>query len=423
MSRILFAWELGAYYGHLSRQIPIADQLRKLGYDIGFAVRDPRVAAELLAPRRFAFMQAPFWFRPSCLVGFPVNYAELLIAEGHADVPGLWGMVRSWIGLFELFRPNALVIDHSPTALLAARIVGLPAVLIGSGFEIPPDRFPLPSIRPWESVDEDRLRRAEDCVLDSINTVCKSFKASPLNRVAELFGGSVKILATFAELDHYGLRSDEIYAGPILSGMAGRSMTWLGTGLPRVFAYLRPSVPGFEALLSSLSLLEAEVLIAAPGIRRVQAEAVASSRCRVVDRPIRLDRLVDSSDLAISYGGVGMVSNCLLAGLPMLLVPQNVEQYLLSRRVEALGAGLVSGERRNEADFVEILTGLLREPRYRRNANAFARNYADFNPERPISQAVRTIAALSQGNGANEAEVDYAVGSGDPRSRLENPVR
>lgn len=49
--RILFAWELGANLGHLARDIPVAEQLRKLGHDVTFAARDLRVAQEMLAPR------------------------------------------------------------------------------------------------------------------------------------------------------------------------------------------------------------------------------------------------------------------------------------------------------------------------------------------------------------------------------------
>lgn len=45
MSRILFVWELGAHFGHLSRDIPVAQRLCEEGHQVRFAVRDTRAAA------------------------------------------------------------------------------------------------------------------------------------------------------------------------------------------------------------------------------------------------------------------------------------------------------------------------------------------------------------------------------------------
>ena len=152
MSRILFAWELGANYGHLTRMAPIAEKLRGAGHQVFFAVRDMRSAAEILGPKGFAFTQAPIPSgRPRPKSG-PGNHAEMLALEGYADRVTLWGMARGWISLAQLFRAELVVADHAPGALLAAWILGLPRAQIGSGFEIPPSGLPLPAIRPWENI-------------------------------------------------------------------------------------------------------------------------------------------------------------------------------------------------------------------------------------------------------------------------------
>ena len=62
MARILCAWEFGEDLGHVRRLVPIARELRRLGHEAAFVVRD-------LAPRgvhgleRFEWFQAPL-FRP-----------------------------------------------------------------------------------------------------------------------------------------------------------------------------------------------------------------------------------------------------------------------------------------------------------------------------------------------------------------------
>ncbi|MCX7168728.1 MAG: UDP-glucuronosyltransferase, partial [Proteobacteria bacterium] len=146
MSRYLFAWELGANYGHLARDLPVAERLRAAGHAVSFAVSDTRTAAELLTPRRLPFVQAPLALRPARLANPPVNYAELLLAENWGDRTSLLGRVKAWQTLIALIRPSMIVADHAPTALLAARCCGTPSIAMGSGFEIPPLVSPLPSI-------------------------------------------------------------------------------------------------------------------------------------------------------------------------------------------------------------------------------------------------------------------------------------
>lgn len=388
MSKIFVCWELGANFGHLTRLMPIAEQLRHR-HELFFAVRDTEVAAALLEPQRFPFTQAPFWHGRACLPAQPINYAEILIAEGYCRRDGLPGMLRSWLSLFDIFQPDVVVADYSPTALLAARIAKIPAVCIDNGFGLPPNIAPLPSIRAWESITEQRLQHAEATVLHSINSVCRAFGGLALERLVDLFNTEGTVLTTFAELDHYGPRNETEYAGPIFSNAAGQAVQWQGTHRRKILAYLRPSVPGIDNLLKALAELDAEVICIVPGLKRLN-RAVAN-RLRIYVHPVQLDNIIVSADLVVSYGGSGMVCCALLAGVPLLLVPQNVEQYMFSCRVDGLGAGLVMGTNRSEVDFQASLQQLLNEDRFRVAARAFALKHTGFHPDQAVSHSVRVI--------------------------------
>ncbi|MDT4289438.1 hypothetical protein RO575_07695 [Methylomonas sp. MO1] len=390
MSRILFAWELGGNLGHITRQLPIARQLRQMGHQIFFVVRDTAVAAQLLTPEGFAYAQAPINVDKKRLP-HPVNYAEILIASGYADRAVLLGLVQGWISLIRLFKADLIVVDHAPTALVAARLTGLPAITIGTGFEIPPNCLPLPSIRPWETIPTERLLRAEHYVLERLNTLSTFLKGGAIERITDLFQGARKVLATFAELDHYGVREGENYVGPIYTGSTGQAITWQLTDKPHVFAYLRPDVPGFENLLKALSKLSAEIIVVAPGTKPTHIQAFAKPNLRILTQPVQTEQLFKMTHCAVTTGGTGTVSQCLLAGIPLLLVPQNVEQFLMGLRVEALGAGIAVRNSRQEHDFAGLLEDALNKSRYRQSAQAFAQQYAGYEPGCTIDKVIQLI--------------------------------
>jgi len=390
MSRILFAWDLGGNLGHITRQLPIARQLRQMGHPVFFVVRDTAVAAQLLTPEGFAYTQAPINIDKKRLPQ-PVNYAEILIASGYADPAVLLGLVQGWISLLRLSKADLMVVDHAPTALVAARLTGLPAITIGTGFEIPPDRLPLPSIRPWETTPTERLLRAEHYVLERLNAIATLLNGGTIERITDLFQGSRKVLATFAELDHYGAREGENYVGPIYTASTGQAITWHLTDKPHVFAYLRLDAPGFENLLKALSKLSAEVIVVAPGIKPAHIQAFAKPNLRILTQPVQTEQLFKMTDCAVTTGGTGTVSQCLLAGIPLLLVPQNVEQFLMGLRIEALGAGIAVRNNRQERDFAGLLEDVLNKSRYRQSAQAFAQQYAGYAPGDTIDKVIQLI--------------------------------
>ncbi|MFZ5500272.1 MAG: glycosyltransferase [Pseudomonadota bacterium] len=316
-----------------------------------------------------------------------MNYADVLRVSGFADARDVAARLNAWQGLFSLARPDVLVADHAPTALLAAHLADIPHLSIGNGFAIPPAVSPWPSIRPWEAVTDQTLMAAEtrlDQVLDSAQ---KTLGYTRTVRVRDLFGEH-DILDTFAELDHYDARPDGCYVGPIVSVPQALRVAWQSKEGSRVLAYLRPAVPGFESVLQALARLDIEVLCVAPGMSPDAAKRFATRRLRIALAPLDLPPLLEHADLAVGYGNSGFSTQALLAGVPLAMRPRHVEQALFAHRVEALGAGqLLSG--RIDADSVTAsLQELLDKPAYRQAARAFRSRHADFSPEQVIEQCL-----------------------------------
>lgn len=392
MGRILMAWEMGQNYGHLATLLPVAEGLRAKGHELVFAVRDTRVAAEVLDPAGFRYVQAPYSSRKARSAKPPINYAEILIGAGYADERELLGMVQAWRQLIAMHCADAVLADHSPTALLAATIEKVDSLSTGHGFVVPPLMTPMPSIRPWEDISQERLLESERRINESIAKLATELGNANLTAVSELFGPD-DLLATFPELDHYGVREVGQYIGPIFSLGAAEQVFWREEASRKILAYLRPNTPGFTTLLAALKEVDAEKYCVIPGMQPGQARLMADTRMRISLKPVSLAPLLERANLMISYGGGGVTAETLLSGTPMLISPRYVEQYLTGRRVEQLGAGMLLGSNRSVEAISEKLNGLLENPRYSVNAKRFAAKYADYRPEQAVRRIVDAVHA------------------------------
>lgn len=387
-------WQLGANYGHLGQDLPIAEALRETGIDVSFAISNMRLAAERLAPRGFRYVMAPV---PPTVQNPPFalgSFAEILLTTGFADQLTLNGLVHGWRQLFDLIRPDALILDYAPVALLAARLSGRPALQLSTAFDVPPATTPLPSMLPPSAAPVERLQAAESLVNKRIRSLFEAAGAKRLNSVQELLTAAPTLLTTFPELDHYGTRDHGDYIGPILSDVPGPTVTWPDGARPHVFAYLRPSVPGIQALLDALAASGAAVVCAIPGASPALIDRYQSECFRVLPRGVPLTGLLTETDAVVSYGGVGTTAAALLAGLPLLIVPENVEQQLVGARVSAMGAGRVVLGARSQESFAQELRGLMEQSEPRHAARIFAERHRGYSTAESVQRVVKAINSL-----------------------------
>lgn len=390
MARVLIAWELGEAFGHLARCLRLAQGLLARGHGVTLVLKDVRLPAGQTTAAGITVLPAPLTPQAGASSSPPVNYADVLRVSGFADARDVAARLNAWQGLFSLVRPDVLVADHAPTALLAAQLAEIPHLSIGNGFAIPPAVAPWPSIRPWETVSDQSLTTAEtrlDRVLDAAQ---KALGHARTVRARDLFAEH-DILDTFAELDHYGARPDGRYVGPIVSVPQALRVAWQSQEEPKVLAYLRPAVPGFKSILQALARLDAEVLCVAPGMTPEMAKHCATRRLRIALVPVDLPPLLAHADLAVGYGNTGFSTQALLAGVPLAMRPRHVEQALFAHRVEALGAGKLLGGRIDADSVTQALQELLNRQTYRQAAHAFKDRHRHFTTGQAIEQSLSLI--------------------------------
>jgi UDP:flavonoid glycosyltransferase YjiC (YdhE family) len=282
-------------------------------------------------------------------------------------------------------RPDLIVFDHSPVALLAAR--GIPArrALIGTGFWCPPDVFPLPCLRSAlrRAIDPIQVARDEQTILRRANWMLSHWKQPPLERMGQLYGEVDEcFLTTFAEFDPYPDRVRARYWGPV-SASGGNAPQWPTAGsAKRIYAYLKPFA-GLESLLEILRKLQHATLIYYDGIAASTRKRFNADNLHFVAEPVDPAQAARECDLAILNGTPGATCDMLLAGKPILQIPIYSDQERVAEEVCRVGAGaLLSPAVRDPDVFEATIRALLVEDRFTQCALSFAERHRDFNAHR-----------------------------------------
>lgn len=342
--RILLANELGSGTGHLHTAATLGAALTERGHVVAHAMRD-LVAAQrhrLLACR--PLLQAPTLPPRAMPAGVLArDHAALLLQAGYGDVDAATGALCAWRGLLGAARADAVIAEHAPLALLAARANGLPAVALGTGFSVPP------AIRPLSRLDADGTGGAADDsaegqLLATFAAALDRLGSPRLDAIAQLYAADRARLLSLPAFDHYGVRGADACAG-LLSVAEPEDPVRVsfpdGDG-PRTLAYRHPGYGGFEDLARLLAATGLPSLLVAPGLDPARASRLAGGRLRIVGHQVDLRVVLAETDRAIVHGGHGTTARVVLAGLPCLVLPWFLEQALLGRRLEEAGLARVA---------------------------------------------------------------------------------
>jgi hypothetical protein len=339
MARILFAWELGGGMGHLARLQPIANELLLQGHRIDIVARNFAITRQLMS-EKVAVWQAPLWKTPAKATSRATvrTFAHVLQNVGYSDAQQLALQLRAWRSLLVSMKPDVMVCDSSPTALLAARGLDMRVVAIGTGFHLPPPLYPLPAYRHiGQASDIEPNKTDEDRLSAMINVALSSLGIPAIKYLGEIFDTEPTILTAVEELDHFDGRIAPHYASSFVQ-FSGDEPTWPTGAGPRIFAYLKP-FPLIGELLNDLNQRALPTLIHAPDIPASIQTFYTGDTLRFHSKPIAMAYAAPACDMMISHAGYGLPLDALLAGKPILSFPLFLDQYITARNIDDIGAG------------------------------------------------------------------------------------
>jgi len=386
MARIVFAWELGGQTGHVTTLLPIARALRGRGHDVAFLLRDPRAGADFADVADLPRAAAPIWVGPVKYPN-PLNFGQILQNFGYQYPASLRQLIDAWRE--RLAGAHAVVANVSPAAHLAARTLGIPSFEASQGFHVPPPAMPSPPLRHWEPAPRAQLEADDRAVLDAMNGVLTAYGASPIETIGDLFVGRTMLL-TYPELDIYPERGPADYYGVPRAGEGSAEPEWPQGNGPRMLGYVYNYFMGLEPLLRSLTKLGAPTLLLCRGANQDVVRLYEKGSVRILNEPMRISTVLPQADLVACHGGHQMTAQALLAGKPLLVIPTQLEQFLIMWRVVRMGAALGIDPAVTEPDYGGAVAALA-GGEYARSARAFADRYRTQDPDRALATMIERI--------------------------------
>jgi len=386
--QILLVWELGANFGHLLRLSAIGEALIDRGHRVFYVVRDMRLARELLSDAA-VILPSP------CLPYVPVqrpprSMADILAGIGYTSSADLQHLIEAWMSIFSKLSPDCILTEYAPTAQFAATLATIPYLQLATGFDFPPPTAPLVNFRPWEATNNVQLLEGEKSILANVNDIRTAHGKKKLSQLSDLFPVAHALLTTWPELDHFN-RTKAEWIGPIYHVNYGKGAAWPCANRPyRLLIYLRPS-NHLPELLTIFSAIDASIIAIIPGIPEKLMNQFSSSHCFISDVPVRLDTVINTASLVISYAGHGFVTTALAHGIPLLLIPTNVEQFLLAKRVHDQRLGIALSPKEIPHQVVYAMRRLIENHGYKERAMTFSKKYSGTSPTSTIETILGRI--------------------------------
>ncbi|MDA0821542.1 MAG: hypothetical protein O3C28_03855 [Proteobacteria bacterium] len=393
MAKIVFTWELGQGYGHLVRYVELIKRLLKDQHDVWFLAKNSERAKSV------------FGELPVHVEGIPAGYTPVSerLSELHSnpDILHNFGFfasapleqqLRGWVEKLAAINPDLLIIDHSPMIQLANQVCRIKSIASGSGFTVPQASSPMRPMRFWSMPDLSNVCARESRVLAIINQVLHRYGTSPVAAVADVLSTDKQWLWTFRELDHYGFREAGNYLGNFPQADFGDAPTWGGGDRIKLFAYLSGNTLPREFPLA-VKKIDADLCLFAPNLRFGEIEKFAGVEFQRATTPVDLARAAVECDAALTQGGLNSASTFLLYGKPVVTLVDNLERYMVGRRLELLGAGLSVPV--HEAKLLyEKLRVVVNDRSFSRNAERFRERYRRDTVDAQLDRAMLDISDL-----------------------------
>lgn len=390
--RILFVAE-AVSLAHVARPLSLATALDPARHAVFFA-SDPRFNALLGA--------LPFPLRPLESIDSNRFFSALANGTPIYDLPILRRYVRDDLELISAVRPHLVVGDFRLSLSVSARLAGVPYFSITNSYWSPyaRQRFPLP-VHPLAQLLGVSTAQA---LFRLVRPIVFALHARPLNRLRREHGLPSlgrDLRRVYTDADHT-LYADipEFLDLPVLPAhhhFLGPLLWSPKVPLPGWWEELPGDRPLIYVTLGSSGLHRAlpPIIDALAGLPVAAMVATAGVTLRNHPKNIFItnylpgEAAVARAQLVICNGGSPTSQQAIAAGVPVLGIASNLDQFLNMQAVEAHGAGIcLRADRAMPANIRRATAALLENPAFRESARKLAEIFSRYDSGQRFSELV-----------------------------------
>lgn len=329
--KILFAWELGEGLGHLPPLKAIAGALKPCGVRPVFVLRETKNAIRALMPVGGDLRTAPHWAKPGTSIERSGSMADILAGNGYSNSDHAAAIISAWDKVIDEVKPDLLVVDHAPSALLSA-YGRIPTVIAGNGFAVPPadgDWFP-PYLPGEDRTDRQRV------VFEAIQSAFKTIGRNSPPSITAPFRGAFRGIYSFPQIDTYRAIRKERLLGPIEAPPACLALP----AKRRLFVYSATDIAKIDALMQCIMAIGPEASVYLRGGLGTRGAILRSRGVEVFDTPPPLADVLPAASVVFSHGGSGFTNAALASGRPHLVFPRHFEARSTAMGLADAGCGI-----------------------------------------------------------------------------------
>lgn len=346
----------------------------------------------------------------TCLPLHSISGNDFLLALARGapvyDAKTLTGYVENDLELLQEVKPDLVIGDFRLSLSVSARLAGIPYAAICNAYWSPyyQPRYVVPSL-PVSRILPIPLA---NLLFNLARPLAFALHAQPLNRVRRHFGltslgGDLRRTYTDADLVLYAdvpelfpLRSppaNHKFLGPIIWSPSVELPEWW-ENLPdeRPVVYVTLGSSGNEKLLppmiSALGAIDASFIVATAGGHKPGD----SPRNVYFSAYLPGDLAAARSALVICNGGSPTSQQALMAGVPVLGIAGNLDQYLNMQAIMAIGAGeLLRADRFDVKTFARKVAAMLASSEQRACASKVAGWFTAYPAKQRFAEFIREV--------------------------------
>lgn len=393
-------------HGHINPSLPLVAELVRRGHEVTY-FNTPAFQAKIEAAgavfQPYASIKDDYFDSQGLHGGLPQKVAYELMTTTNAVLPDLLETART-------LQPDYILYDGMcPWGCMVARILKLPAVASLS-------LLPLNSPPPRALLNGQLLRAILSAVLPHFRkglqanrlsqALAKQYQVPPL--------GTMQMMNAPADLEiSYTSEYFQPYADTV-----SKAVRFVGRTIdeaPSNASFSFDQVKGRELVYISLGTLNnddivffrtciqaftgSDTFVIMSTGKRVQPEALGKlpENIAVYDW-VPQTQVIKRAALFITHAGLNSVHDGLYFGVPLLLIPQQVEQFMTALRVVELGAGLMLQANKVNAEVIRSSAArLLAEANFKNKAKGIGESFRNAGG---MTRAVDEIEALLKRQGA-----------------------